>query len=195
MADPKILRQSLRIVSGTQKLISLPQAIPLLLGKGHIAALNYVIVHHDDVERSRIGGSIRVGVIGEPRNEVRSLRNFVGNLAVGALIFAQEIQRGACIAEIAFGIERQRSPKRVTAEKPGKTGTLAAARSAVSGNESGTKKWILHQSLEYADPGPVVRLLQLTIGHIHADGAVRIGSVAIRRFFFQSHMIQNEITV
>jgi len=32
---------------------------PTLLGKGHVAAADHVIVHHDDIERSRIGRSVK----------------------------------------------------------------------------------------------------------------------------------------
>jgi len=47
----------------------------------------------------------RIRIVGEPRNEVRALRDFVGNPAVGALILAQKIQRDASAAEIALSIE------------------------------------------------------------------------------------------
>ena len=127
VADAKIPRQPLRIVSGKQELIRLPQAVPLLLGEGHVAARHHVIVHGDDVQRRRIGGSVWVGIVGEPGNEVCALGNFVRDLAIGALILAQKIQRRAGGAKIAFCVERQRSPQRIAAEKPGEARALAAA--------------------------------------------------------------------
>src|ERR1700692_3384496 len=92
MPDPKILRQPLSVVSGQQELIGLPQAVPLLTRECRVSTPNHVFVHGNDVEGRRVGGSIRIRIVSEPRNEACALGNFVRKLPIGALVLAYEIQ-------------------------------------------------------------------------------------------------------
>ncbi len=168
MTKAEILRQTLRVVGGTQKLIGFPNVIPFYFRERSVAALDDVIVHGDDVERGGVGGSVGVGIIFEPGNEVGALGDFVGDFSVFALIFADEFEGFAGGGEIAGGIECQGGPHRVAAKKPGKSGALAFAGRAVAGHESGSERWIGYQALNHADAGPVIGALQLLIGQLDA---------------------------
>jgi len=58
-------------------MVSLRNAVPFFFCETDVAALRYVIVHGNDVERSGVRRSVAVRKILEPRNERRGLRDFV----------------------------------------------------------------------------------------------------------------------
>ena len=170
VSESKILRQALRVIGGAHELIGLPQAVPLGFGEGGVAALRDVIVHGDDVERGGVGGSVRVGIIGEPVDEICALRDFVRDFSVVALVFADEFEGFARAGEIAVGVEGEGSPHGIAAEKPGEAGALAFSGGAVAGDESGAEIGIGDHALNHADARPVVGALELLVGEIHANG-------------------------
>ena len=135
VAESEVLRKVLRVIGGTQELVSLPQAVPFLARKVDVAAATHIIVRRDDVERRSVGGGVAVGIVLEPIHETRALRNFVGNFAVVALELGDEFERRASGGEIADGVQRERSPEGIAAKEPGKARTLAGARGAVSGDQ------------------------------------------------------------
>ena len=127
MADTDIFRKSTLIISRAQKLISLQKAFPFSPGKCRVAALRNIVIHRDEIKRSRIGRSVRVGIVFKPVHKICALRNFVGDFAVVALKFADEIERYARVGEVSRSIQREGSPERIAPEKPRETRTLAFA--------------------------------------------------------------------
>src|SRR6266536_2556077 len=119
-----------------QELVSLPQAVPSVANEGHVSTLGNIIVGSDEVEWRRVCRRVRVREVGEPIHKVGALGNLVGDLSICALILGDELQCGARRGEVAFGIESQRSPERITPKEPGKSRTLAGPRSSISGNQS-----------------------------------------------------------
>src|SRR5712672_3950364 len=107
VTDAEILRESLWIVRGAKELVSLRNAVPFFFCETDVAALGCVVIYGDDVERSGVGRSVAVRKILEPRNKSGGLRDFVRNLPVFALIFADELQSGARGSEIARGVKRE----------------------------------------------------------------------------------------
>src|SRR5258705_12326507 len=87
VSDTKILRNALRVIGRLQKLVRLPETVPLTAYEFHVTALPEVIVHGDDVERGGIGGSVSVRIALETVPQRASRRNLAGNLAVVTLEF------------------------------------------------------------------------------------------------------------
>src|SRR5437660_859379 len=123
MTESKILGKSLRIVSGAQELIGLPQALPFRLRELNITAADDVIIRRNNVQRRGICRSETVGVIREPGNETGALRDLVGNFSIGSLILTQEVERGTGWFEVTCRVESQRSPKGIPHETTMKTGS------------------------------------------------------------------------
>src|SRR5712672_1065025 len=180
VTDAEVLRESLWIVRGAEKVVSLRNAAPFFFCETDVAALGCVVVHGDDVERSGVRRSIAVRKILEPRNERRGLRDFVRYLSVFALIFADELERRARGSEIARGVKRERSPQRIAPEEPSETWTLAFARSAVASHQARAEERTVHDSLQHADARPVVGLLDLRVRQFHAERFAQIFAVVFR---------------
>ena len=51
----EVLRETLRIVSGPQKLVGLPQVVPFLFRELDVTAVRDVVAHHDNEQGSSIG--------------------------------------------------------------------------------------------------------------------------------------------
>src|SRR5438132_13841347 len=118
MTESKILGKSLRIVSGAQELIGLPQALPFRLRELNITAADDVIIRRNNVQRRGICRSETVGVIREPGNETGALRDLVGNFSIGSLILTQEVVRGSGCFELACRVESKRSPPGIRHQEP-----------------------------------------------------------------------------
>src|ERR1035438_1564083 len=102
-----VLRKSLVIVGRSQKLVSLPNPIPAFASERYIAALRHVIIGRDDKQWRCVCGGVGIRKICEPGNKTRTLRNLMRNLAVIALILADELDRGASGCEISERIESE----------------------------------------------------------------------------------------
>src|SRR5882724_12985588 len=111
MSDSKVLREALRVVSGAQKLIRLPSAVPFFFREGDVSALHHVIIQRNDIERRAVGGRIPVRKILEPRNKAGSLGDFVRNFAVLALELTYKFQCRSGSRKITCCIQRERSPQ------------------------------------------------------------------------------------
>ena len=74
------------------------------------------------------------------------------------------------LAKIAVGVEGQRRPHGIAAEKPGEAGALAFSRGAVAGDEAGAEIGIGDHALNHADARPVIGALQFFVGEVDADG-------------------------
>src|SRR5207237_3470545 len=135
-SEAKILRQAFRVIGRAHELIRLPQALPLLGSEGGVAALGHIIIRRNDVQWRRISRRISVREVGKPGDKAGSLRDFVWNLPVGALIFRNEFQRRARGCEIAFSIQCECGPKRIAPEKPRESRTLARAGSSIARDQS-----------------------------------------------------------
>src|SRR5207302_8795316 len=109
MTESKILGKSLRIVSGAQELIGLPQALPFRLRELNITAADDVIIRRNNVQRRGICRSETVGVIREPGNETGALRDLGGNFSIGSLILTQEVKSGTSCFEVSCKVDRPRS--------------------------------------------------------------------------------------
>ena len=174
VADALIFREAMLVVSGAEKFVGFPEAVPLFFGESRIAARVDVIVHRNEVERRGVGGGVGIRIALEPVHEICALGNFVGDFTVFALEFADERERGARSGKVTGGVKRERGPKRIAAEKPGESGALAGSGSAVAGDKASAKKWIGNKSLEFANARPIVGLLDLRVGKIERDGAGEI---------------------
>src|ERR1700688_1458998 len=95
MPNTSVLRKAPRVISRAQKLIGLPHAVPLLARELDIPALHHVVIHRNNEQRRRVRGGIWIGIILEPRNKIRPLRDLVRNLSILSLVFADELQRGS----------------------------------------------------------------------------------------------------
>src|SRR5256884_2068368 len=84
--------------------------------------------------------------------------------------------------KIAGGVQGERGPEGIAAEKPGEARALGLARSAVAGNKPGAEIRIADPSLELADARPIVSLLQLRVGKLKADRAREIVLVVFPGF-------------
>src|SRR2546428_5667695 len=131
MTESKILGKSLRIVSGAQELIGLPQALPFRLRELNITAADDVIIRRNNVQRRGICRSETVGVIREPGNETGALRDLVGNFAIGSLRLTQEVERGTGCFVVNCRVESQRSPQGIPPIVPRKTKLLTVTGSAM----------------------------------------------------------------
>src|SRR5467141_2143907 len=180
MPDSGILGKAMFVISRAQKLAGLPQIVPFFSCERGVPTLQNVVIHGDDIERCCIGGGVRIGVAFEPVHEVRSLRNFVRNFAVFALVFGNERERRARAGKISGSIEREGSPKGIAPEEPSKSRTLAFTRSAVSRHKSRSQVRIAYGSLEHAYARPIVSLLDLCIRKLHVHGLSQIISVIFR---------------
>src|SRR5260370_37028092 len=98
--------------------------LPWLSREPAMAALDPVVVHGKDKMWCRVRRCIRVGIVFEPGNEVRSLGDLVGNLAVVALVLGYELERCARAAIIPCRIQSQGGPQGIAAEEPSKTRPL-----------------------------------------------------------------------
>src|SRR5215831_15294347 len=110
MPNPEVLSQSAGIIGRTQELVSAPQVVPLLANERRITALCGIVIHRDDEKRRRVGRRPGIWEVLEPRNQARSLRNLVWNLAVFPLELADEIKRGSAGCEVSRGVQRERRP-------------------------------------------------------------------------------------
>ena len=75
-----------------------------------VTACTRVLLHRDDEKRRRVSRGEAIWESGEPRHQARRLRDFVLDLAIGALKFHEELQRGAHVREVANAVQRQRCP-------------------------------------------------------------------------------------
>ena len=105
VADAEILREALRRRMSISEIDRPSTGCPIWFGEIDVAALRDVIVHRDDVERSRVGGRVGVRKSLEPTDEICALGNFVGDFSVFALKFADELDGVCVVGEIADGIE------------------------------------------------------------------------------------------
>src|SRR5438876_7578787 len=172
--DAQVFRKTVLVVGGAQELVGFPQARPVFFGERGVAAFDHVIVHGNEVEWRGIGGGVGIRIALEPVDKSGALRNFVRDLAVVALEFADECQSGTYRGKIAGGVQGERGPEGIAAEKPGEARALGLARSAVAGNKPGAEIRIADPSLELADARPIVSLLQLRVGKLKADRAREI---------------------
>src|SRR5260370_14347091 len=168
MADTNIFGKSTFIESRAQKFVGFSKALPFFPRKSGVTALRNIVIHRDEVERSCIGGSVRVGIILKPVHKICALRNFVGDLAIIALKLADEVERSAGIGKISRGIERQGGPERIAPEKPRETRALTFAAGAVSRDNPATGIRIGYHAFHQAHARPIGSLLQSLIGKIHA---------------------------
>src|SRR5260370_22860786 len=118
MADTNVFWESVLVVSGAQKFVGFSKALPFFPRKSGVTALRNIVIHRDEVERSCIGGSVRVGIILKPIHKICALRNFVRDLAIIALQLPDEVDPSAGIGNISRGIERQGGPERIAPDKP-----------------------------------------------------------------------------
>ena len=88
-------------------------------------------------------------------------------LAVRALVLGQKIERGLGIGEVAFGIQRQRTPQRVAPKEPVEAGALGLAGRAVTRDQAGADERIGNDCLQQINACPIVRLPHFGIGHAH----------------------------
>ena len=102
MSYSDVLGKALLIVGRPHELVGAPQVVPLVFHKCEIATLDRIIIHGEDEKRCSVGGDVRIGIIFEPGNETRALRDLVRNLAVRTLVFGDEIYRGASGGVISF---------------------------------------------------------------------------------------------
>src|SRR5579883_718759 len=181
VSDSEVSWQRLRVVGGLQKLISLPQAVPLLPGEAQIPARCDVIVCRNKIERRRICRCIRIRKILKPRNKTRSLRYLVRNFSIVALILADEFQRRARKRNVAARVQRQRRPERIAAEIPREPRPLALARAAVARHEPRPEKGIRDQPLLHVHPRPVIRCLQLAVRQIELHSLLQKIPVVLLR--------------
>ncbi len=195
VTDSEILRKALSVIRRFQKLIRLPQTVPLSFGEIDIAALRDVIVHRDDVKRSRIRRRVAVLKLLEPIDETRRLRNLVRDFSVVTLEFADEIDCSSRVGEIADGIQRERSPHRVAAKKPCVSWPRALTRCSVTRDQSGSEIWIRDHALQHADARPVVRLLQLLVRKGNAHRVAQIVCVIFRGLLTQLVVILEKMTI
>src|SRR5256884_519939 len=141
------------------------------------------------------GGGVGIRIALEPVDKSGALRNFVRDLAVVALEFADECQSGTHRGKIAGGVQGERGPEGIAAEKPGEARALGLARSAVAGNKPGAEIRIADPSLELADARPIVSLLQLRVGKLKADRAREIVLVVFPGFFEQCGVVCGQMLV
>src|SRR5262249_50904972 len=150
MADAEVLRESFTVPSRMEKLIGLPESIPLLASKFNVSALHDVIVHAYEKKRGCVGGRVWIWVCLEPIHEIRTLRDLVRHFAVVALELADEVEGFACRAIVTLGIERERSPHGIPSEKPGEPRPLRCSRGPITRHQSRSEIWIFDQSLRDA---------------------------------------------
>src|SRR5271157_6447213 len=113
MTDALVPGQTVCAISGTQPLISVPEAVPLCARERQVAAGANVISGANDVQRGRVRRSEAIGVQLEPRDKTHGLWHLVWDSSVFSLILRQKFQRRARGLKIADGIERQRCPHRI----------------------------------------------------------------------------------
>src|SRR5207237_3890013 len=106
----------------------------------------------------------------KPIYKVCPLRDFMRDLAVRPLIFAEKIERDAGSWEVALRVQRQSRPQSITSKKPGESRALARARSSITCNQSRAQIRIGNQPLRHADARPIVRLLELRVGEVQPCG-------------------------
>src|SRR5580704_2829149 len=134
MTHAGVLRQSLGIVSGFKKLVRPPEVVPFLPCEFNVAAARYIIVDRNDEQRRgvRRGKCPRSAL--EPIDKAGTLRYFMRNFPIGALVFAQEVHGVPGSGKFTLGIQRESGPLRIPPEEPAETGTLIVARRVISGN-------------------------------------------------------------
>src|SRR5579864_2475854 len=65
---------------------------PVLLHELGVPSEVVKMCHRDQVPEGGISVNVRIGILLEPANQARALRDFVWNRAIGALVLLQEYQ-------------------------------------------------------------------------------------------------------
>src|SRR6266853_5838261 len=134
--NAKILRESIGIVSRAQKFVSFRYVFPIRFCKSDIPATRDVIIRRSDIEWRRIRGRVRVRIALEPIHKTRALRNFMRDLSIFPLELGDEFKRRFRGGKIAFAVQCQTTPQRISTKKPRKSRPVAFAGSPVAGNQA-----------------------------------------------------------
>src|SRR5271168_3175664 len=105
MTHAGVLRQALGVIGAFEKNVSSPEIVPFLTGKVRVSAVGHIVVDGNDEQ----GGGVRRGKrprgAFKPVDKTGALRYFVRDLAVGALIFAQEVHGVSGSWELALCVQ------------------------------------------------------------------------------------------
>src|SRR5712692_214697 len=105
----------------SRKRVSQLHGAPMLPEEIQIAACIDVVLHRHYKKRIGIGSGIKIGSR-FPVDKIRSLREFVHHLAIGALSADQKLERGTAQREVPVTVDSVERPERIASEEPAKTG-------------------------------------------------------------------------
>ena len=120
--------------------------------------------------RGRVGVVVGVGVGGEPVDVCGRLRDFVGDLAVVALVAGQEGKLLGDQLPLSQRVHGMGVDHRVAAEEPAEAGTRTGLRQSPPRHESAPQVGVADALLLQVDLGPFERQVERRVGGLDRGG-------------------------